>query len=226
MFSTAAMLTPRSYLEALLRELAIDTVLDVGANTGQFAKAVRSAGFRGTIHSFEPVSRSFAVLSEAARGDKHWRCHQVALGDAAGIQEINLTKKTVYQSLLQPSAFGLENYASLSSASTEGIRVERLEGFVAASGEDFGDRWLLKMDTQGYDLKVFDGARGCLDKIVALASEIAFQQIYVGMPDYAESLSHYRKHGFVPSAIYAVARRGLTLVEADCFLVRETESRS
>ena len=72
-FSTTALLTPRSYLEVLLRELAIDTVLDVGANTGQFGHELRKhIGYRDRIVSFEPTSSAYGELTANAAGDDRW----------------------------------------------------------------------------------------------------------------------------------------------------------
>lgn len=56
-------------LRDVVRDLGINVVLDVGANVGQFAHALRGIGFAGRIISFEPVGRDFAVLRMRMRKD-------------------------------------------------------------------------------------------------------------------------------------------------------------
>src|SRR5690242_20492587 len=57
----------------------IDTVIDVGANTGQYASALRKAGYTGRIISFEPLSEAYAELEKKSRPDPKWRVFQTAI---------------------------------------------------------------------------------------------------------------------------------------------------
>ena len=74
---------------------AIDLVLDVGANEGQFAMALRGAGYAGEIVSFEPISLVFAKLAENVARDPHWTARRQALGDRVGRAQIEVTARTV-----------------------------------------------------------------------------------------------------------------------------------
>lgn len=66
-------MSPTSYKQrqaALIRDRKIDLVLDVGANRGQFATALRDElGYRGRIVSFEPLKDVFPLLQQAAAQD-------------------------------------------------------------------------------------------------------------------------------------------------------------
>jgi Methyltransferase FkbM domain len=100
------------------------------------------------------------------------------------------------------------------------VPVERLDAIIdkiVPSG-----RFFLKMDTQGYDLKVMKGAAGCLDRICMLQSEVAMKPLYEGAPAYRESLEALEKLGFAVSAIFNLHRdEHLRLGEFDCIMVRE-----
>jgi SAM-dependent methyltransferase len=74
----------------LLDFYAINTVLDVGANTGQFAKQLRNFGFFGKIVSFEPLSSAFELLRQNADSDPKWEVINCALGETNVTKEINV----------------------------------------------------------------------------------------------------------------------------------------
>ena len=107
--TTSIVADDRATIAGQLRRWAdsegIDLILDVGANTGQFATRLRQAGYRGRIESFEPVPETVAVLRKAARDDPRWRVHELALGEEDGTAVINVTPGTL-SSLLAPSEYG------------------------------------------------------------------------------------------------------------------------
>ena len=56
-----------SHLALILKQLDVNLVLDVGANTGQFGSLLRGCGYNGDIFSFEPTKESFDLLSLRAK---------------------------------------------------------------------------------------------------------------------------------------------------------------
>src|SRR4051812_12414371 len=73
-----------------LQARAVDVVLDVGANSGQYAIGLRQSGFQGRIVSFEPLAAPFAALTGNAEKDPLWDCHKYALGDTEGTVSVNV----------------------------------------------------------------------------------------------------------------------------------------
>src|SRR6266542_708311 len=63
---------------SMLRHHGVNTVLDVGANTGQYALALRRAGYEQAIFSFEPLSDAFGQLERKSRSDPNWRVFHCA----------------------------------------------------------------------------------------------------------------------------------------------------
>ena len=81
-------------------------------------------------------------------------------------------------------------------------------------------RVYLKMDTQGFDLKVFEGCEYILDNILALQSEISIRHLYEETPDFKDSISTMEKQGFDISGVFPVSRDGkLRIIEIDCVMV-------
>jgi len=62
-----------------LESRQVNVVLDVGANSGQYATDLRRAAYKGRIVSFEPLSGPFSLLERSAARDPLWNCRQCAL---------------------------------------------------------------------------------------------------------------------------------------------------
>ncbi len=218
-----------NYVHAeLLRDIfaarAIDCVFDVGAFTGLYGRFLREkVGFEGTILSFEPQPEPFRELEESSCRDPRWHAFPVALGARSGEFPMNVMSKPLFSSFLTPSAGTPQNMADRNSVvSTIAARIETLaERYDALAAEHTFTRPFLKMDTQGFDLQVFDGARQRIDRFLGLQSELSVIQIYVGMPDWKEALAEYQRAGFALSAFFPVSRDGqLRAVELDAVMVR------
>ena len=189
-------------LKALLAELGIDCVLDVGANRGQFAESLRFLGFSGHIISFEPVERDFKILRIRFSKDRRWHGYQVALGENEGMAPITVVPNaTVFSSFL-PGAIPLGK-----NLETETVVIRRLDAMLPEIIRSIGvSRIFLKMDTQGYDLKCFAGSSGGIRQILGLLSELSVQPIYQGMPHYLESLRQYEAAGFQLVSLTEIGR--------------------
>lgn len=211
-----------TYLPMLLKHLRINCVLDVGARVGNYGALLRRHNYKGYILSFEPVEENFRRLQQRTSDDPRWHIYQYALGSRNETTEINVSHGTNYSSLLSPSRYGVQNHPNIIVKQTEVIRIHRLDDiFDKATAHIDNPHVYLKMDTQGWDLEVFHGAKGCLDRVAALQSELSLQAIYEGMPNWIEALSEFEQAGFVISAMFPVTRdENLWLTELDCVMVR------
>lgn len=214
-------------VQEIFELLRIDLVIDAGANRGQFAKKLRKF-YRGEIHSFEPISFIFDELKSTSSNDPQWHVHNVALGSEAGEVSINVSKETVFSSILSPNEYSKRRFgADAQTVSEERITVRRLEQELDAITPDLANRKIyLKMDTQGYDLEVFRGLGAKSISILAMQSELSIRPIYSGMPHWIDCVSEYEKAGFSMIGMFPVTRDGLKVVEFDCLLVRDPDNPS
>lgn len=206
----------------MLRELDVNCVLDVGANQGQYAGALREAGYRGRIVSFEPLPHLVAEVERRAAADPDWMVVPVALGDEDREAEINVVPGTM-SSMLGSSEFGRSWAPVLGTMKPQPITVRRLDSLLDEALSGLPDpRVYLKMDTQGYDVQTFKGAGARIGEIVGMQSEIACVPIYDGMPEMAEQLALYQSAGFALSGTFPVTidRRTLRIIEFDAMFVR------
>lgn len=214
----------QGHLAQVLKKLKINCVIDVGANEGQHGRLLRGLGYQGRIVSFEPISAVHDVLASACANDEHWSSHQLALGSSDTTQLINVANRSVLSSFLPASEFARMQHARWTDVvHTEEVKVCRLDALFDRVVRGLPTpRVFLKMDTQGYDLKVFAGAEGCLSDILGLQTELSALPLYTGMPDYLDALPCFRKHGFEATGFYPVFRekKSMVLGEIDCVMVR------
>ena len=69
-----------AHLGVLFKQIGVNLVLDVGANTGQYANLLRKNGYKGHIFSFEPISKNVAILELKAKDDPRWHICHYSLG--------------------------------------------------------------------------------------------------------------------------------------------------
>lgn len=225
----ASHLTVERHLHTLLTHLDINCVIDVGANCGQYGEALRLAGYQGYIISFEPIKDCFLQLEKQSINDKHWFCYNHALGAVTETRKINITQSTKFSSFHAPLEESKEIFSKNVVVDDQEVLIKPLDLIwdsilsECEMNED-GLKVFLKMDTQGYDLEVFNGAKESINKILALQSEISIKPIYENMPDYLQSLNIYRNNGFEITGMYPVSRdpNSNIVIEFDCIMTRDT----
>lgn len=211
-----------SLVAHVLATYRVDVVIDVGANTGQYGRALRRAGYRGRIVSFEPVAGTFEELRRHAERDPDWTVHRMALGREDGSLAMNVVPGTL-SSALPPTDFGARRYERLQAATVEHVPVRRLDGLLDELLTGLPTpRPYLKLDTQGYDLEAFAGLGERAAEFVGMQSEVACLQIYDGMPRLPEALAAYEAAGFEVAGFHPVSRERRTarVLEFDCVMVR------
>lgn len=178
------------------RTFGIDLVLDVGANRGQFASEIRACGFSGGIVSFEPLSDAYGQLKQASAGDANWIAHpRCALGDHNGEVEINIAGNSDSSSILPM----LESHRSVAPQSAyKGKELVSLYTLDAVSGAYFKDARapFLKIDTQGFEWQVLDGARDTLPHIKGIMAELSLVPLYEGQHLWREVIDRLEAAGF------------------------------
>ena len=209
------------HLKNLLRVHRIDTVLDVGANRGQFGFLLRKLEFKGMILSFEPLTDTFNLLEKRAEHDTNWHIYNFALGDAQDSLALNVLHGRGLSSFLEPSAY-CRNFLQNKSGVDESlsVSVQTLDAIFADLPCDEMSRIHLKMDTQGYDLKVFAGARETLKAVQTLQAELSIHALYEGMPNYLTALNTYAEAGFSPNGWFPILRDNGALIECDVLMTR------
>lgn len=177
-----------------IRACGVGTVLDIGANAGQFAAGLRASGFAGRIASFEPQKAAFAALTEAAKGDAFWECHRLGLGAAPGRLTMHISAFSPSSSMLPIGKRHVELFPFTAEAGTEEVEVVRLDDWLAARGELPGGLFL-KIDTQGYETPVLEGATRAIQSAVGVQVELNFAELFDGQSRYYDVMATLDRAG-------------------------------
>jgi FkbM family methyltransferase len=183
-------------LKSILDENNIDLILDVGGFTGEYGQEVRSWGFAGEIISFEPIKTNFAQLKEKADKDEKWQIHNVGLGTKSEELTINIAGNYASSSLLgmHPNHIDLAPHTAYKSQET--IKIRRLDEVITKAEIEKYKSIYLKIDVQGYELNVLEGAAAILPFIKVIQAEISFVPLYENAPLYDEVIKKIKDFGF------------------------------
>ncbi|WP_375000992.1 FkbM family methyltransferase [Aeromicrobium sp. CTD01-1L150] len=178
-----------------LSALGVDTVLDVGANVGQYAALVRGAGFEGRIISCEPLSGAHAGLSSRSERDDGWLALHVAVGAEPGTAKINVAANSFSSSLRNMTQAHLSTAPGSRYVATETVPVTTVSQLVRDHGIDPATT-LLKIDTQGFEDEVLTGADELVGRLAAIQLELSFVELYEGQRLFDDLVARMSSHGY------------------------------
>jgi len=209
-----------------LKRSEVRLVLDVGANTGQFAMELFRNGFDGTIVSFEPLSSAHKRLRARARGNANWivapRC---AIGARSGTATINISANS-YSSSLRPL---LTQHLSAAPASqyvgSEDVPVQTLAQYLADHYGSEPPTLGLKIDTQGYEDEVLAGLGPAIERCVVALVELPLGDLYGGAADLPTLWKTLQNAGLHCVGVSPGHRHPLTrdAIEIDALYVRPAD---
>jgi len=218
--------TPSAQLAAVLKHHRIDTVLDVGANVGQYGQRLRDWGYDGRIISFEPLTSAHAQLVTRSASDPKWQvAPRMAIGDVDGEVDIQVSAETDMSSILPQSDFLRQISPTSKVETTEHVPIHRLDS-LAKDYVDAEHRLFLKVDTQGYEPQVLDGAEALLPRLIGIQLEMSLLPIYEGERDYLTMIQRLAGAGMTLQLVlpgYFERKLG-RMLEIDGVFVREEGS--
>jgi FkbM family methyltransferase len=178
--------------------LSIGTVIDVGANEGQFARMILGFFPEAALYCFEPLEGPFRKLSAWAqdRSDQV-RCFQLALGDREGEAEMHLhLNHTPSSSLLAATDTCHRLYPQTKSESMARIRLSTLDNALEEILDRMRGETFLKLDVQGYEDRVLRGGRSVLSKCRVVMLEVCLDPLYEEQANYHGLVQLLREAGF------------------------------
>ncbi len=172
----AATLEHRSALEPY----KFSSVVDVGANRGQFTLLMAGLCPDATILAFEPLIEPYRKLIEVAAGFPKVRAFNSAIGLERASVTMNVSKRDDSSSLLPITGLQERIFPNTGHQRTVNVRMAPLGDFL--EGQQLARPSLLKIDVQGYELEVLKGSKDQLDRFDVIYVEASFMELYQGQP--------------------------------------------
>jgi FkbM family methyltransferase len=178
-----------------LGSLPVRTILDVGANIGQFASRMRRVFPSAEIHCFEPVPAALDKLNAWARSQgSRVHVHPCALGASPGDVEMHQhTLHTASSSMLPTTAECVSLYPYTAEQRVIQVRQSTLDAEMAACR--LAPLTLLKLDVQGYEAEVLRGADATLPLVDACITEVNIALLYDGQPSFRWLVDYLGTYG-------------------------------
>jgi len=204
----ARVLTTRAYRAAFLRTgvaastehdrilegLGLDTIIDIGANRGQFALCARRLFPKAAIFSFEPLQRPAAVYRHVFAHDPLTKLFPVAIALESGSATMHVSRWDVSSSLLPTAQAQHDNFPLTEEARQETVTKARLSGCLDPAL--IAGTALLKLDVQGFELVALRGCDDLLHRFQYVYVEASFVELYVGQALASEVLAYLLQAGF------------------------------
>ena len=207
-----------------LQERGIATVLDIGANVGQFAEMMRAVFPRAAIHAFEPLAACCSILARKKPSLEPMCLYPVALGKVDGVATIYHNDFSASSSLLPMTGRHREAFPHTGHTTEEQITVRPLDAVMA--GVAYTSPILMKVDVQGFELDVLAGAETTLQRVDVLIVETSMVELYERQPLFHEVYEFLRARGFVFAGSFdqiADPSNGAVL-QADAIFLKTTDS--
>jgi len=223
-YSEKLLVNEHQQLMSFLKEYKVNFVLDVGANVGQFAVDIRDAGYTGELLSFEPEPIAFNTLSLKSSKDKKWHVYNLALSNSNCLANFHVSSDDALSSSLNfPTQLQLNTYPKSATSKDILVNCVTLDGYIGKFHDDRESKVIaLKLDVQGHELKVLEGAKEVLQEISLIYCEVSFSYLYESQPSFFELLDFLDKVGFELVDIRNLKYSSKRLVQSDLILVKKS----
>ncbi len=213
---------------SMLKTNKVNLIFDVGANAGQFGVLLREIGFDGKIISFEPLSDAREILLNISKNDPLWQIAlQTAIGEENGEIEIQIAGNSQSSSVLDMLETHVRAAPDSKYIGKEKVALRTLDS-IASDYMDSNSIAFIKIDTQGYETQVMNGAKKLMNQIVGIQVEISLVPLYKGQFLFDEMIKKLKNYGFELWSISAVFSDPNTgqLLQVDATFFRAPSSNS
>jgi FkbM family methyltransferase len=170
------------------------TIIDIGASRGMFSRCAHRAFTDSVIHAFEPLKDCYEELCQLKKNMMNLHCYNVALGAEEADAMIHHSSYEYSSSLLEMEHLHKEAFPYAAGEHLEKVRVRTLDAIldqVILRGPV-----LMKIDVQGYEKYVLEGARRTLQQTHYIVCEMSVQPLYKGQALFHEIYSQLSDLGF------------------------------
>jgi FkbM family methyltransferase len=177
----------------------LSTIVDIGANRGQFALAARAISGAKVV-SFEPLPDVAEIFQKIFSCDPSVKLHVAAIGENAGREIIHLSARDDSSSLLEIGEVQSIYFPGTQEVGTLEVAVGTLDDFLTK--EDIVRPAMLKLDVQGFELQALTGCKSLIGNFSYVYCECSFVELYKNQKLAGEVINYLNALGFGLAGIY------------------------
>lgn len=177
-----------------LRKRGIKTILDIGANTGQFAMQIHKMFPEAIIYSFEPIKECYEELLRNFAEVPKFSAFNLALGNQLGEVEIYKNEYSPSSSLLPMAELHKTSFPYTRNETLEKIKLMKLDDII--SQLTIIQPMLIKMDVQGFEDKVIEGGINTFSQANIVITELSVEELYKEQKLFDDIYTMLKKLGF------------------------------
>jgi len=207
------------FFRRIEKDYRIKTVLDIGANRGEYARWCAETFSDVVIHAFEPLKSCQSQLDEKSEQYPNIKVHTVALGNKEGSVEMFENESNPSSSILPMLDRHREIYPHTASETKTVVELTTLDKIARTTS--FKNPIFLKADVQGYELEVLKGATSVLADCAVVVLEVMFEELYEGQSDFRTMVNfmHELNFDFLEFADESRSKETGALIYADAAFV-------
>ena len=204
-----------------LQKYDIKTVVDIGANEGQFATEFTAIFPSAKLHSFEPLNAPFNLLKNRFANNNNVTVYNFALGEKEEVLVMNLNEFTPSSSFLRMNESHTESFTYAVNTTQCNIQVKRLDDIAASL--NLTEPFLVKIDVQGFEDKVLTGGLETIKKASIIIVEVSFKELYENQPLFDKIYQTVTKLGFNYSGNFEQLLSPATneILQADALFIKK-----
>ena len=202
-----------------LKEFNFKTIIDIGANEGQFAGKILTVFPDALLHCFEPLPAVFSQLKIYFNSNPNVVLYNYGLGSRDEEKMIFKNEYSPSSSFLEMLDLHKSNFDFAVGVAPENISIRRLDDFFEKS---IIRPLLLKIDVQGYEKYVLDGGKTVVQQADVVIIETSFYQLYKGQPLFDDIYQYLIKLGFqyAGNVEQLIAPTDKKILQADALFIR------
>jgi FkbM family methyltransferase len=177
-----------------LRDLRINTIIDIGANKGHFSSEIHSIFSDASIFSFEPLPDCFALTQKRMLGVSNFHAYNIALSDTPGTVTMHRSSYSGSSSLLPMAQLHKDLFPVTAGERPVQVKTDTLDNVMGS--ENIEEPILMKIDVQGFEHKVLAGAVRTLRRVKVIIIETSFRELYLGQPLFGDIYTILTGQGF------------------------------
>jgi FkbM family methyltransferase len=182
---------------SLLAGRTFATIIDIGANEGQFSSIARRIWPDAKLIAFEPLPDIYDRLVANFSADRQFEGVNVALASDSGVVKMFRSASSLSSSILPMAETHKKEWPHTSSGEYLQVEMVKLDDWVRERESHHSHPVLIKIDVQGYEAEVIAGGRETIKSAALVLIEVSYHELYVGQPLFSKIHEMMEELGFI-----------------------------